>query len=334
MKKQHKIDINPHYGLSVPLGNIAILCHELGLPLLSVRVQYKEMSSKTAEGFYTIAYELKPEYKDISPNETRSRELQLTRECKDWSKLEQYLAGKPLSEVITSAKSTPSIHEQIFEYVDYIIGLYGRGHTISSSDLSDYLKTQYGTNDNSILPADFSYNRWNKGIDVDHPAVFEFIKDGEYKVFGLNYLYNGPIMHRPKGGDEYQIGYCFDGKRVVGKFPVYPDEIPTAAKEYLELKQKSVLINTYERNPVARQACIDHYGAACCICGFNFASIYGEAFEGMIHVHHLKMISEAEKEYKVDPINDLRPVCPNCHMVLHSKKDGVYSIEEVKKMLG
>ena len=35
----------------------------------------------------------------------------------------------------------------------------------------------------------------------------------------------------------------------------------------------------------------------------------------------------------VNPKTDLIPVCPNCHMILHSKNDGVYSPEEVKNML-
>ncbi len=34
--------------------------------------------------------------------------------------------------------------------------------------------------------------------------------------------------------------------------------------------------------------------------------------EGFIHVHHLKPLSEVGYEYRVDPIRDLRPVCPNC----------------------
>ena len=53
----------------------------------------------------------------------------------------------------------------------------------------------------------------------------------------------------------------------------------------------------------------------------------------MIHVHHLKMLSECEGGYEVDPIKDLRPVCPNCHMVIHCKEEGCYTIEEVKAML-
>jgi 5-methylcytosine-specific restriction protein A len=37
-------------------------------------------------------------------------------------------------------------------------------------------------------------------------------------------------------------------------------------------------------------------------------------------------------EYEVDPIRDLRPVCPNCHLIIHSKKVP-FTVEEVKNML-
>ena len=114
---------------------------------------------------------------------------------------------------------------------------------------------------------------------------------------------------------------------------VYPDELPDESSEYREGKKKTVAINIHERNPTARKLCIKHYGAKCFICDFDFGKIYGTECNGMIHVHHLKMISDTDDEYVVNPIQDLRPVFPNCHMVLHSKNSGVYSVEEVKLML-
>jgi predicted HNH restriction endonuclease len=45
--------------------------------------------------------------------------------------------------------------------------------------------------------------------------------------------------------------------------------------------------------------------------------VYGPLAEGFIHVHHVKQLSEIGAEYEVDPVADLRPVCPNCHAVIH-----------------
>ena len=69
------------------------------------------------------------------------------------------------------------------------------------------------------------------------------------------------------------------------------------------------------------------------MCGFDFGAVYGEAFAGKIEVHHIKPISEIGEDYLVDPVRDLVPVCPNCHRMLHSKPDGVFSIEELKMLM-
>ncbi len=95
---------------------------------------------------------------------------------------------------------------------------------------------------------------------------------------------------------------------------------------------RQALVNLYERKPAARVACIAHYGATCSVCDFNFGKIYGEIGEGFIHVYHLTEISSIGEEYEVDPIKDLRPVCPNCHAMLH-KRDPAYSIDELKDMI-
>lgn len=332
LEKKYDLKVNPHYGLSNPLGNISRLCSELGLPLLSVRVQYKnDTTGKTAAGFYDIACELKPNYKMMNPNDVRSKELKLTRECNNWGKLIRYL-NESESVENKKVKKELTVSEQIEQYVSKIIAQFGTGYEVSSQDITSDLVSLYGTNPNSILPADYCYNRWNKGIDENGTAFFEYIDRGKYRVLGKDYPYSGVIMANPIDGEEHVVGCCIEGKRCIGTLPVYPDELADDSPEYLEGKKATVRINTYERNPAARQACIKHYGAKCFVCGFDFGQFYGPGCDGLIHVHHLNLISEANGEHAVDPIKDLRPVCPNCHMVLHSKKDG-YTIEEVIKMI-
>jgi len=84
-----------------------------------------------------------------------------------------------------------------------------------------------------------------------------------------------------------------------------------------EGKVVRVFVNRYERNQKARQECIRHYGDKCYVCDFDFGATYGDIAKGFIHVHHLTPLSEIGKTYEVDPIKDLRPVCPNCHSMLH-----------------
>jgi hypothetical protein len=108
-----------------------------------------------------------------------------------------------------------------------------------------------------------------------------------------------------------------------------PEEVDP---ELYEGETYQVTINGYERNPQARQRCISHYGVNCFICGFSFEKAYGEDAKGLIHVHHLRQLSEIRAEYKVDPVQDMRPVCPNCHAVIHRRKTA-YTIDEVITMV-
>ena len=87
--------VNPHYELAYPLGAVLSLCHELGLPLVSAMVRYSDAKSATAvgEGFYPLACELKPEYKDCDPVEVWKTELDRIRKCQEWNRLKDYLDG-------------------------------------------------------------------------------------------------------------------------------------------------------------------------------------------------------------------------------------------------
>ena len=111
---------------------------------------------------------------------------------------------------------------------------------------------------------------------------------------------------------------------------IYPDEI--IDKDYFEGSKKKILVNSYERDPEARNKCIEYYGAKCTTCDFDFKKKYGLIGVGFIHVHHLRELSEIGKEYQVNPIKDLRPVCPNCHAMLHKKKPA-YTIDELKSYI-
>jgi len=102
--------------------------------------------------------------------------------------------------------------------------------------------------------------------------------------------------------------------------------------ELYEGKRNEIILNKFERNPLARRICIKQYGYSCQICSFNFYSTYGEIGKDFLHVHHIVPISEIGKNYKIDPIKDLIPVCPNCHAMIHRHKERL-SIEDIKESI-
>ncbi len=78
-----------------------------------------------------------------------------------------------------------------------------------------------------------------------------------------------------------------------------------------------VEVSRYERDLKASAACIAHWGCKCQVCGLDFGKRYGRIGEGFIHVHHLTPLAARGRSHSVDPVADLRPVCPNCHAMLH-----------------
>jgi len=111
---------------------------------------------------------------------------------------------------------------------------------------------------------------------------------------------------------------------------IYPDDIED--KNLFEGAKKQITVNAYERSSQARKKCIEYYGTKCSICNFDFEKNFGDIGKGFIHVHHVKPLSEINEQYKINPIEDLRPVCPNCHAMLH-KKIPAYSIEEIRNFI-
>jgi 5-methylcytosine-specific restriction protein A len=57
---------------------------------------------------------------------------------------------------------------------------------------------------------------------------------------------------------------------------------------------------------------------ACSICNFDFKQVYGSIGTGFIEAHHVKPIGLRDDAASTS-INDLIPVCSNCHRMIHRK---------------
>ena len=110
-----------------------------------------------------------------------------------------------------------------------------------------------------------------------------------------------------------------------------PDELPDHS-QFPEGAKARITVSAYERNPAARAECIEHYGSRCYICDFDFFKVYGEIGRDFIHVHHLTPFGAAADPRLTDPITDLRPVCANCHAMLHRRNPPI-PVAELKQLV-
>ena len=166
----------------------------------------------------------------------------------------------------------------------------------------------------------------------DGDSVYLIVKSlsGSELFRGRKTLHSGPEIY---GKDLNQLtpGATIE---VEASDPITAYRTPSeqAADTLTEGARVSIRANRFERNRKAREECIKAFGSACQVCGFDFEKVYGRIGKGFIHVHHLTPVAQIGKEYVITPKNDLRPVCPNCHEMLHSRREPL-SIEELHKII-
>lgn len=141
--------------------------------------------------------------------------------------------------------------------------------------------------------------------------------------------------------DDYRVRFKKE-KPLKSHFDSGDAQLPSSVKsqklissrddDFYEGSIQRISVEVRERNSAARNACIAHHKCNCAICGFNFGTIFGAAAKGFIHVHHIKPLSKSMAEGPVDPEKDLIPLCPNCHSVVHLRKEP-YSVEDVREMI-
>ncbi len=151
------------------------------------------------------------------------------------------------------------------------------------------------------------------------------LKEDNLKLHGFN---GGRSIQTPMHNNPELFEYIspfFQNQSI----PDY-DEIPNPETVF-EGAKKEIIVNRYERNREAREKCIAAHGCKCAVCGMNFEEVYGPIGRGFIHVHHKVPLSSIGKEYELDPIKDLVPVCPNCHAMLH-RKDPPYDVDDLKEL--
>jgi 5-methylcytosine-specific restriction protein A len=183
---------------------------------------------------------------------------------------------------------------------------------------------------NNQLFGDLLYWEAKEGTKLNQPVIQYLLNPKGLIYFFIRFKNNGlwtyagtgtHILHSDKNTSPVQIIWNLNANNI--KEVCSTIEFNSMPQLFQEGIMRTQLINVYERNPVARKQCVEYWGCKCIICDFDFGKIYGDHGRGFIHVHHVKPLSEIKKSYTIDPKEDLRPVCPNCHTMLHRQTPAI-----------
>lgn len=174
----------------------------------------------------------------------------------------------------------------------------------------------------------FANSLMSKGANVSikldddrvDPSIPDSWSDG-WKNIQISMKKTGVIVETSIGYDFNEVFPWATGffGLVLALLPLEEVEQPILKRE-VEGEVTIQRVKQFERSRLNRAACIEVHGTDCKICGFSFGKCYGELGDGFIHVHHIVPISEMGGSYILDPAEDLIPVCPNCHSMLHRRK--------------
>ncbi len=101
-------------------------------------------------------------------------------------------------------------------------------------------------------------------------------------------------------------------------------------------------IQTRERSSRLREIALEYFSRNnmiyCDCCGFNFPIYYGSSYgKDCIEIHHIKPIFQYQgdsfKQVVDNALQNLLPVCPNCHRVIHKNHIGSEEIEAFKNTI-
>ena len=138
----------------------------------------------------------------------------------------------------------------------------------------------------------------------------------------------------------------------------YDSAIELSSKVFTSKKTKKVLIYdeddtitegkvstktaiVKERSQKLRRAAIEHYTVdgkiVCSVCGFDFKKIYGDLGDGYIQMHHENPIYQYSDDgfetYISEAVKNMKPLCANCHCMVHRNKGRLISITELKAIM-
>ncbi len=171
------------------------------------------------------------------------------------------------------------------------------------------------------------YATYDDGLFTITNIGSEFVKKN---IQNVEYLLNDNFEYRDI---RHNLGKIYKGRN---SEVISYDELVSEGGTDLAITKRT------KRSQKLRQIAIEHFShngtIFCDCCGFEFKSFYGNIYgKPCIEIHHLKPIVQyagiSIKQTIDDALNNLIPVCPNCHRVIHKNNITITKIPDFKEYL-
>jgi len=199
-----------------------------------------------------------------------------------------------------------TIDEQMVEFANEMVHIYGAGHIISLQEIYRYFEKTYNRRQGSVIPSDYCYNRINNGIQLNKPTVFEYLGNGNYRCYGVGYPYSGTLYHKPKSQKEFAVGKCVNGIREVAPESDYQLSDKSSSSIQYDKTMTSLLHRT-QRTPSMklRFDVLKRDNFKCCACGASPSK--DPTVE--LHIDHIIPWSKGGES----TMDNLQTLCSKCN---------------------
>jgi predicted HNH restriction endonuclease len=168
----------------------------------------------------------------------------------------------------------------------------------------DVLKLENGTFNESIIHAFLNWASKVSAFDISEKFERDQTNNRRFEILVHSSIIPKSLLQKTNISISNQMSFTEGFKKEVSR------EVAVRDRRVIELVKRK-------------------YGITCHICTFDFGLIYGTHGYGFIEMHHLNPINLGKRKTKV---TDLRPVCSNCHRMLH-KGERLLTIDELKQII-
>lgn len=150
-----------------------------------------------------------------------------------------------------------------------------------------------------------------------------FTQRGGIKLCSLEIRDLLAALSRMRSGLLLRVVSC----RSCGALPMDVEVLPSVKPSLVDRGAE------WERDPMLRAFCFQYHGTRCKVCQVDLAQRFGALGSSTTEVHLVRPQAFSDAATIPDPMKDLVPICPTCHVMLHLGRVDPLPIEDLRRRM-